>query len=148
MALAGCERAVHNLQLARISCWNCSSTWGVPNQTKNAEMRDGDRVGSKFCTLDYDRLRDSRVSELSINHFASLTVIHHKAETQPNIATATTVKYAKMRSRFRMVSLLTVEPEGVVSVTLSMAPLLRSNYAGWASTVANWFDVSAKPTIL
>jgi hypothetical protein len=31
----------------------------------NAEMRDGDRVGSKLCTLDYDWLRVSRVSQLS-----------------------------------------------------------------------------------
>ena len=32
---------------------------GRTNQTKNVEMRDGDRVRSKLCTLDHDWLRDS-----------------------------------------------------------------------------------------
>jgi hypothetical protein len=68
-------------------------------------------------------------------------VIQPKADTQPIIATATAVKYPITKSRFIIVFLLTVEANGINWVRLFMATLLRSNYAGWAPRVANWFNV-------
>jgi hypothetical protein len=75
-------------------------------------------------------------------------VIQPKADNQPSIATATAVKYPITKARLNIVPLLTVEPTGITSATLFMATLLRSNYAGWASRVANWFNVSMTRTAL
>jgi hypothetical protein len=72
-------------------------------------------------------------------------VIQPKADTQPIIATATAVKYPITKSRFNIALLLTVEATGINWVRLFMATLLRSNYAGWASRIANWFNVWMTP---
>ena len=44
--------------------------------------------------------------------------------------------------------MLNAEPTGITSVTLFVARLLLSNYAGLASMVANWFNVSVTRTTL
>jgi hypothetical protein len=70
------------------------------------------------------------------------------AETQPIVATATAIKYPTTKTRFNIVFLLTVEPTGINWVRLFMATFLRSNDAGWASRVANWFNVWMTPATL
>jgi hypothetical protein len=66
----------------------------------------------------------------AISQLANLTAAQPNADTQPIMATATAVKYPITKTRFNMVSLLTVEPTGINWVRLFMATLLRSSYAG------------------
>ena len=66
-------------------------------------------------------------------------VIQPKADTHPTIAMPITATYPITKIRLNVTPLLAAEPAPVIPVTLFMATLLRSNYADWAPTVANWF---------
>ena len=59
-----CMSAMHNLESALIEVRKCFHLLSVRcsefPKIKNAEMRDAGRVGSEFCSLAHDRLRDRR----------------------------------------------------------------------------------------